>query len=99
MCSSLGDQLQLGAFRNQCLNCTAAMCIPCRWFFGAARAIARGIRLLRRRSQTAKRVCSLLLSTAARDFSDVRGWALLDGHEAAHRDRHINDLTPLDTVL
>jgi hypothetical protein len=36
--------------------------------FEAARAIARGIRLLRRHSQKKERLCSLLLSTAARDF-------------------------------
>ena len=36
--------------------------------FIAARAIARGIRLLRRRSQREERLRSLLLSTAARDF-------------------------------
>jgi hypothetical protein len=39
-----------------------------RILFGAARAIARGIRLLRRRSQMEERLCSLLLSTAERDF-------------------------------
>ena len=37
-------------------------------FLGAARAIARGVRLLRRRSQRKERLRSLLLSTAARDF-------------------------------
>src|SRR5829696_10237559 len=36
--------------------------------FGAARAIARAIRLLHRRSQREERLRSLLLSTAARDF-------------------------------
>jgi hypothetical protein len=36
--------------------------------FVAARAIARGIRLLRRRSQREKHLRSLLLSTVARDF-------------------------------
>ena len=35
--------------------------------FGAARAIARAIRLLGRRSQREERLRSLLLSTAARD--------------------------------
>src|SRR5438046_4336829 len=38
------------------------------FFLTAARAIARGARLLRRRSQRKKRLRSLLLGTAARDF-------------------------------
>ena len=37
-------------------------------FSGAGRASRVGIRLLRRRSQRKGRLCSLLLSTAARDF-------------------------------
>jgi hypothetical protein len=43
------------------------LCLPPILFYLGRLRIARGIRLLRRRSQTKKRFCSLLLSTAARD--------------------------------
>ena len=43
-----------------------SLALPAPLFLGRSR-IARGIRRLRRHSQTKKRVCSLLLSTAARD--------------------------------
>jgi hypothetical protein len=46
-------------------------------FNGSLRSlrIALGVRLLRRRSQTKKRVCSLLLSLAARDPGAEPGYA------------------------
>ena len=51
--------------------------------FGAARAIARAIRLLRRRSQREERLRSLLLSTAARDSRRSQLYFELPQHSSA----------------
>ena len=58
---------------------------------GAARAIARAIRLLRRRSQREERLRSLLLSTAGARFPTLAADAFLHQYSALTRGNESDD--------
>jgi leucyl/phenylalanyl-tRNA---protein transferase len=60
--------------------------------------IARGIRRLRRHSQTKRRVCSLLLSTAARDRRSRPYWGRLDPSVRGPL-KQLRDRDPARTVV